>query len=210
MAVGASDQLERHPARPYSFARPTQGGAQVRGSLAAPVQLFVRNYFGAHRWDEFLKRLDPIAAQVLRGEFQALSWYPFVVISSAVDAMVAMRSEAADDTLRKLSHHNLDRATNLIFKAIFKVGSPEFMVGKSDQVWKKYYSTGSMRVREAARGSAVVQLLDFPEMTQNYNKVVLYAIEAVIVKAGGRITELAVTRDIHRGDDMCEYSYRWA
>jgi hypothetical protein len=209
MAVGTSDHTQRQKGPLYSFARPTQGGAQIRGSLFAPVPLFVRNHLGVHRWDEFLERLDPVASQVLRGEFEALTWYPFIVISSAVDTMVAMKGDTADDTLRKLSHHNLDRATNLIFRAIFKVGSPEFMVSKSDQVWKKYYSTGSMRVKSATRGSAVVQLVDFPEMTHNYNKVVLYAIEAVIVKAGGRLTKLEITADIHRGDPFCEYSYRW-
>src|SRR5262249_10979486 len=104
---------------------------------------------------------------------------------------------------------NLDRATNLIFRAIFKVGSPEFMVGKSDQVWKKYYSTGHMEVPYASKGKASVRLLQFPEMTPNYNLVILHAVEAVIVKAGGKITRREITRDIHRGDDHCEYTYEW-
>jgi hypothetical protein len=193
----------------YSFQRPSEP-ALIRGSLFQPVPLFVKARFGEHRWEEFLRRVDPVCADALGGEMQALAWYPFLVISSAVDAMVAMSPEAgADATLQKLSAHNLDRATNLIFRAIFRVGSPEFMVSKSDQVWKKYYSTGRMVVEEATRGRATVRLYDFPQITRTYSRVVLYAIEAVIQKAGGRTNYREVTRDINAGDEFSEFTYTW-
>jgi hypothetical protein len=193
----------------YSFQRPSEP-ALIRGSLFQPLPQFVKARFGEHRWDEFLRRVDPVAADALRGEMQALAWYPFLVVASAVDAMVAMSTEGtADATLQKLSAHNLDRATNLIFRAIFRVGSPEFMVSKSDQVWKKYYSTGRMVVEEAARGRACVRLYDFPQITRAYSRVVLYAVEAVIQKAGGHTTYREVTRDVNAGDEFSEFSYAW-
>jgi hypothetical protein len=166
-------------------------------------------HLGKHRWEELLNRVDSDAKAILRAEFEALTWYPFWAISAAVDGIVGLPGIAVEDTLKKLAYHNLDRATSLIFRAIFKMGSPEFMVSKSDQVWKKYYSSGSMHVPEASKGAAVVQLFDFPEITPNYNRVVLHGIEAVIVKAGGRIKRQEITRDIHRGDSFCEYTFAW-
>src|SRR6187399_259700 len=185
--------------------------ALIRGSLFQSLPSFVKAHLGESRWEEFLERVDPVAADAYKNEMDALRWYPFIVISSATDTLVAMSpAGTADTTLQKFATHNLDRATNLIFRAIFKVGSPEFMIGKSDQVWKKYYSTGRMAVDSVAKGAASVQLFDFPEITRNYTRVVLYAIEATIIKAGGRTHRCDVTRDIHAGDDFTEFSYAWS
>ena len=159
---------------PGTLHSPGGGAALIRGSLFQSLPEFVKTHLGEQRWEEFLERVDPGAAAVYRKEMDALSWYPFSVVSSATDALVAMSPMGTGDaTLRKFATHNLDRATNLIFRAIFKVGSPEFMVSKSDQVWKKYYSTGRMTVDEVSRGQASVQLHDFPEITRNYTRVVL-------------------------------------
>ena len=183
--------------------------ALIRGSLFQSLPSFVRSHFGESRWSEFLQRIDPSVADTLGSEMSALAWYPFLVVASAADTMVAMSNGSGDETLRKFAIHNLDRATNLIFRAIFKVGSPEFMVGKSDQVWKKYYSTGYMTVEKAVRGNAVVRLHEFPDITPNYTRVVLFAIESVIVKAGGRTSSREVTRNLAAGDPYTEFTYAW-
>jgi hypothetical protein len=204
----SSNEVFKHAASSRRIA----GGepALIRGSLFQSLPSFVKAHFGAQRWDEFLDRVDPVAADAYKNEMAALAWYPFIVVASAADTMVAMSSEGTGDAaLKKFATHNLDRATNLIFRAIFKIGSPEFMVSKSDQVWKKYYSTGRMTVENASKGKASVRLYDFPEITRNYTRVVLHAIEATIVKAGGRPTSREVTRDIHAGDAYTEFSYNW-
>ena len=196
---------------PFGVHRPgVAEPALIRGSLFQSLPSFVKAHFGERRWEEFLGRVDPVAADAYRNEMEALKWYPFMVIASATDAMVAMSTEGTRDaTLKKFATHNLDRATNLIFRAIFKIGSPEFMVSKSDQVWKKYYSTGRMTVDSVAKGQASVRLYDFPEITRHYTRVVLFAIEATIIKAGGRPSRCEVTHDIHSGDEFTEFSYTW-
>ena len=193
-----------------SFSRPKAKRALIRGSLFAPVPQFVKTAFGEQRWPEFLHRVDPLAARFLDTQLEALGWYPFRVITSAVEVIQQMsRASDAEAVLRRLARHNLDRATNLIFRAIFKVGSPEFMVSKSDQVWEKYYSKGRMQVGNAGRRHATVQLIDFPEITPTYTRVVQYAIEAVIEKAGGRLTRSEINLNASNGDRLCEFSYAW-
>ena len=193
-----------------SFSRPKTNQALIRGNLFAPLPQFVKTAFGEERWPEFLQRVDPVAARFLDTQLDALSWYPFRVITSAVEAIQQMsRASDAEVMLRRLSRHNLDRATNLIFRAIFKIGSPEFMVSKSDQVWEKYYSKGRTQVGNAGRGRATVQLLDCPEMTPTYSRVVQYAIEAVIEKAGGKLTRSEINLSAGNGGRVYEFSYAW-
>jgi Protein kinase domain len=205
-----ADGARQHNAPIPSFERPNTHGARIRGSLFAHIPRFVKEHFGLERWSEFLGRLDPVATQAYATDMEPLAWYPFRVVASAVDAIVDMSEDVqAESTLIKLARHNLDSATTLIFRAIFKTGSPEFMVSRSKQVWKKYYSSGQMRVVYAEKGKASVQLVDFPEMTSNYNRGVLYGIGFVIVKAGGHITRQEITRNTCRGDELNEYTYTW-
>jgi hypothetical protein len=179
-----------------SFSRPKTSEALIRGSLFAPLPNFVKTAFGEERWPEFLQRVDPVAARFLDTQLDALSWYPFRVITSAVEAIQQMsRTSDAEVMLRRLSRHNL--------------GSPEFMVSKSDQVWEKYYSKGRMQVSNASRGHATVQLIDFPEITPTYSRVVQYAIEAVIEKAGGKLTRSEINLSPGNGGRVYEFSYAW-
>lgn len=183
----------------------------IRGSLFQSLPEFIRLHFGAHRFQEFLSLVEPVARDALADNMQALAWYPFAVVASASEAMVKMSTpEKSESVLQEFAKHNLDRATNLIFRAIFRVGSPEFMVSKSDQVWRKYYSTGRMHVIHVARGSSRVRLYEFPQMTATYNRVILYAIEATIVKAGGQIKTRELSKDTSAGDPFSEYTHTWS
>jgi hypothetical protein len=53
---------KRNPA--YTFQRPAEP-ALIRGSLFQSLPEFVRARFGEHRWEEFLRRVDPVACDPL-------------------------------------------------------------------------------------------------------------------------------------------------
>lgn len=185
----------------------TAGGTLIRGTALAPSRAFVTGRFGEERWDDFLEPLSAATRDVFSTPILPVSWYPFRAALEMIDS--ALRLAGGDvGVLRELAYFNLDYSTNFVFKAIFKLGSPELMVGKSDQVWKKYYSKGYM-VAHVSLGQARVELFDFPELTRVYGLVVLHSIEAVITKAGGHVTRAVQTRDLARGDESSEFVYQW-
>ena len=195
----------------YSYDRPPSAReVYIRGSLFAPLPRFIQRELGPAGWQEFLKRVDPVASTVLGGEFVALAWYPFTVVTSTVEILSTMgRAMGKPDLLRKMTTDNLDQATRGIFRAIFKIGSPEFMIKRSDHVWKKFYSAGEMTVDVATKGEAIIRLERVPNMTPLYSQVVMYSMQAVIEKAGGVVTRAEMTSDIAKGDPRSEYHYRW-
>ena len=208
-AAGAMRQ--EHGAALYSFDRPpTTRETFIRGSLFAPLPPFMKTYLGPDGWSEFLRRVDPVASAVLSQEFVALAWYPFKVVTSAVDVLMAMgKSIGKANAVRDMTFFNLNHATKGIFRAIFKLGSPEFMLARSDQVWRKFYSTGRMSTQLVTRKEAVIRLEWVPDMTSNYSTAILHSLEAVIVKAGGRMTVAETTSDLGRGDKYSEFHYCW-
>ena len=179
----------------------------VRGTPFAPVETFVRAQFKDSGWRRFTSLLDPAAREVVAQPVIMTNWYPFSVALSIVDGLVSL-AEGRTSVLREFAIHNLDHATNVVFRAIFKVGSPEFMVARSNQVWKKYYSTGRM-VCDVGRAHSRIELCDFPYLSANYEKLLMHSIEAVLLKAGARLTRLAVTKSALHGDKLTEFTHEW-
>jgi hypothetical protein len=212
MFGGTSATVERRAADAvYTFDRPTSTKQTfVRGSLFAPVPAFTKQYLGHDGWTTFLARLEPESAQVMQSEFVALAWYPFRIVTDVARALDAVgKAFGKKNPLSDMSHANLDQATRGLFRAIFKIGSPEFMLSRSDQVWRKFFSNGEMITKVATRGEATVLVRGVPDMTTAYSTSILHSLEAVIRKAGGRIILAEMTRDLGRGDACSEFSYRW-
>lgn len=179
----------------------------VRGTALAPVENFVRRQYTDAGWREFLSLLEPGAREALSQSVIATNWYPFSLALDVVDGLVLLADERPS-VLRDFATQNLDYATNMVFRAIFKVGSPQFMVARSDQVWKKYYSAGRM-VCDVVPGRSRIELRDFSHLSPNYEKLLLHSIEAVLLKAGARLTRLAVTKSVLAGDPFTEFTHEW-
>lgn len=173
--------------------------------------MFMERYLGEEGWKDFLRRVDPSIAEVMRSEFVALAWYPFRMVTGLVAALDATgKMIGKKDAIADMTTFNLDHATRGIFRAVFKLGSPEFMVSRSDHVWRKFYSNGIMTVPLAKRGEAVVRLQAVPDMTPLYSVTVMHSLRAVITKAGGRVTSAEMEGDLARGDDQSDFHFRWA
>jgi hypothetical protein len=179
----------------------------VRGTPFSPVEAFVRSQFEESGWRRFTSLLEPGAREAVTQPLIATNWYPFSVALGVVDGLVRLAERRAG-ILRDFAIHNLDYATNVVFRAIFKVGTPGFMVTRSDQVWKKFYSHGRM-VCDVGRAHSRIELREFPFLSLNYERLLLHSIEAVLLKAGARLTRLAVTKSVLQGDEFTEFTHEW-
>jgi hypothetical protein len=164
--------------------------------------------FGAEGWGRFLQYLEPaLAKEFSRPVLAASQWYPFAMATCGADALVVLAQDQR--ILREYAAFNLDYETRMIFRSIFKLGSPEFMVARSDQVWRKFYSLGTMTC-DVRPGEACVRLHDFPPATTNFDQLILYSIEAVLIKAGARMKSARHSKCNRFGSPFCEYSFEWA
>jgi hypothetical protein len=181
---------------------------RIRGTALMPVRPFIDRYFGPRGAEQFRSFLSikEVSADFALEEVLPGAWYPFRVALDVVDGLVAMAGNPR--VLRDFATYNLDYATNVIFKAIFKIGTPEFMVARADQVWRKFYSRGRMTC-VATSGHATVQLHDFAWLRPNYDRLVQHSIEAVLVKAGARSCTIKHSRCVLRGDPFCHSDYDW-
>jgi len=178
----------------------------IRGTGLAPLLPFIDMAFGAKGRETFASSASKELIKAISEPFIAAAWYPFDLAMDAADALVALAGHPR--ILREQAAYSLDYATNVVFRAIFKLGSPEFMVARSDQVWRKYYSRGRMTCT-ASKGHATVELHSFPSLRLNYDRTIQYGIEAVLVKAGAKNVIAKHPRCVVRGDTTCVFDFEW-
>ena len=68
MALSSPHDLQPPRKSISSFPRPTDREPQCRGSLFAPLRLFVTSYLGPDRWEEYLNDLEPGARTIWQTE----------------------------------------------------------------------------------------------------------------------------------------------
>jgi hypothetical protein len=199
------------PARPHVWYKmevdePPRERIQIRGTAIAPTQPFVLATFDAAGWTKCLASLEPAQRTLLEQPVIATNWYPFSLALAIIDWLAA---QGGPNVLRKFAIYNLDFATNFVFRAIFKMGSPEFMIARSDQVWKKLYSHGRMTCAVTTH-RARIELHDFPYLTANYERLLSHSMEAVLLKAGARRVQAEQTLSLVKKDAFSEFSYAWS
>ncbi|HLK38697.1 MAG TPA: hypothetical protein VKU41_18165 [Polyangiaceae bacterium] len=200
------DARRSQPALAHEQPSPSPfGSPRIRGTGLVPLLPFIDQTLGSQGRALLLSRLPRESAKEFETPFVATAWYPFSVALDAADALVAIGTPRL---LRDLAAFSLNYATNLIFRAIFKIGSPSFMVARSDQVWRKYYSRGRM-VSTAAKGRASVEVQDFPSLRPNYDRFIQYSIEAVLVKAHALNCIAKHPKCVLRGDPACVFEFKW-
>lgn len=180
----------------------------LRGTAVAPLKPFIHRHFGDAGWGRFLGALPADARAGIETPIIATNWYPYTHCCAYIDGIFAL-GDMRGTILRDFAIHNLDYATNMVFRAIFKLGTPEFMVARSDQVWKKFYSHGRM-VCDVRPKFARIELHDFPLKSSSYARVVTHSIEAVLLKAGARMKRAVQSRSALEGNPFSEFTYEWA
>jgi hypothetical protein len=191
----------------HAASRSSGGSVCLRGTAITPVRPFIDQYFGPGGWTRYLDVLEGPARATFDQTVTPLGWYPFDVALDLVDGLAKL-GEGRPGVLREFAAYNLDYATNFIFRAIFKLGTPQFMVGRSDQVWKRFYSHGRMEC-DAAAGRARVRLYEFPYANANYKKLVGHSIEAVLNKAGATSLRTRYVESVVMGDEFSQYCFDW-
>ncbi|NOY91439.1 MAG: hypothetical protein GXP55_09535 [Deltaproteobacteria bacterium] len=179
----------------------------VRGTALTPLEPFVRGRLGDEAWETLLASMPTEHAEILRSKPLAMSWYPFAMAWEFLPQLLRL-ADGDESILRELAHAGLEYSIRHIFKAIFKIGSPGFMVARSDMIWRRYYSTGSMTA--TVEGNAArVAVHDFPHLPPLYDKVILHSVEATIIKAGGEITRARRVPSSTDASASCAFEYEW-
>src|SRR5207344_2656589 len=97
---------------------------------------------------DMLRDATPEDRAVLEGIVIAGGWYPVGVWNRALGSLLSRHTVAIDGEMRKVAAYIADRDLNSVYKMILRLGSPEFLLRRTDSLWSRYFDSGRFTHQE--------------------------------------------------------------
>lgn len=182
--------------------------AQVKGTAVVASLRYVGERFGKDALQRVLDALSPDERQLLAGGVLASSWYPmplFLRFMQEAERQLAAQESAV---IRRMGRASADYGIKGVYRIFFKLGSPEFIIGRAARVFGSYYDTGQIAVVESRAGRAVLDLTGFSGAPQFCERILGW-MEQTVELAGARDLRSDHPLCVHRGDDRCRFVGDW-
>jgi len=170
---------------------------------------FVQSRFGDEAWGEVLYKLKPDAREIFTRRILASGWYPYPTYVEAVKIVVECFLDGDIRRAREIGAYNLESSLNTIYRAMYKVGSPAFLMRMSAILWRSYFNVGRMVVEKSGRGFAIARIEDFVPPAE----VCCWHITGSMVR-GLEFSGASSVKPVHthcplKGDRFMRYEARW-
>jgi hypothetical protein len=182
---------------------------QVKGTAVRASMRFLQERFGPAGVGPVLEKLDPKHRAELGSGVLDSVWYPMSLLLELMRAAVAVHGEGHPELIREMGRASAEYGVKGVYKVFFKVGSPQFIIGRASRVFSSYYDTGQIRVVESGPGRAVLDLAGFDAGAPEFCQRILGWMEKTVEMAGARNLEPAHSLCRHRGDEVCRFEGRW-
>jgi hypothetical protein len=188
--------------------------ASGKGTLLKNLGEFVVERHSPAAWRAVVDALSPDDRAIIDGLLLVGGWYPVGVWNRCVAGYITRYATDADAEMTAVARHIADRDLNTLFKVMLKMGSPEFVLGRTDSLWSRYFDVGEFANEEidkrrwALKLNAPVGEDDAPgELTCGPGVCgwLTQALELTGVKA----PRVVHTRCRFRAAPACEYEVTW-
>jgi len=124
----------------------------VKGSLLVHLRAFGIQKFGQPAWDSVVKGLRPDDQAALGGVLLVAAWQPVGVWNRTLEAFLTTNYAVPETGMRQFAGFVADRDLNSLFRLVLKVGSPEFVVGRTPSLYNRYFQEGRFEPKKLADG----------------------------------------------------------
>jgi len=180
--------------------------AQVKGTAVLSSVRYVRERFGEEALARVLAALPELR---LRDGVLASAWYPmasFLAFMVEAERQLGVQEPAV---VRNMGRASCDYGVTGVYKVFFKVGSPEFIMGRAARVFSSYYDTGELRMMESRRGRAVAEIRGLDGSAPQFCERIFGWMQRTLELAGARNLRSAHSACVHRGDAACRFEGTW-
>lgn len=121
---------------------------QSKGSILIHARDYVLERLGTNGWERILQELHPDDRALFGGVLLSASWYPVVHWNRLMDASLPRLGRDPNEGMRVLAGHIAKQDLNTVYRLVLKLGSPEFILKRTGQLWSRYYDTGTLTPKE--------------------------------------------------------------
>ncbi len=183
--------------------------ANVKGSALSSRVLWVQLGHGAAGVERLLAQTSPeLRANIEMGVSKA-KWYPFeqfVELNVTIDRLFG-RGDLG--LVKQLGRFGADANLTTIYRLFFKVGSPQWILGRSVRLWSAHYDSGFAEVAMRGPKAAVMRIRGFATPHRAHCLSVAGWAERSIELSGGKRAIVEESNCRTRGDDLCTLEVTW-
>jgi hypothetical protein len=182
--------------------------ARVKGTAVRASLRFLQDRFGPTGTGAVLDRLDPEDRDLVRSGLLDSVWYPMPLLLRLMRAAAQVHGGGEPELARQMGRASAESGVRGVYKVFFKVGSPQFIIGRASRVFASYYDTGEIRLVESRAGRAVLDLVGF-EGSPEFCQRIQGWMERTVELAGGRNLVPDHSQCLYRGDAVCRFEGTW-
>ncbi len=164
--------------------------------------------------DTGLKRLiaqcSPELREGIERGFSKAAWYPFeqfVELNLVIDRLFGTGDMGL---VKQLGRYGADANLTTIYRLFFKVGSVQWILGRSVRLWSAHYDSGFLEVATRGPKAAVLRIRGFATPHQAHCLSVAGWAERSIELSGGKDVALDELDCRARGGARCRMRVRWS
>lgn len=182
--------------------------ARVKGTAVLSSLRYVRERFGDEPLGRILSALPPEDAALQVGVL-ASSWYPMPAFLRFMQESERQLGRQEPDLVRNMGRASCDHGVTGVYRIFFRVGSPEFIIGRAARVFSSYYDTGELKVVESLDGRALVELRGLEGSAPQFCERIYGWMQRTLELAGAKNLRSAHSSCLHRGDAVCRFEGTW-
>ena len=171
--------------------------------------LWVTLEHGEAGLDRLKAQASPELRTCLENGFHKARWYPFelfVELNVTIDRLFG----AGDlGLIRTLGRFGADANLTTIYRLFYKVGSVQWILGRSVRLWSAHYDSGYLEVATRGPKAAVLRIRGFATPHPAHCIAVTGWAERSIELSGGKKPVMTETKCRTRGDECCQLDVTW-
>lgn len=155
-----------------------------------------------------IEKLPGPEKEIFASPILTSNWYPYSAFAELLKIMDAEMGTGDMMLCRKYGEDAGSLDLNSIFKVFLKVGSPQFIIKRSDWFWKQYYRPGGMEVPETTDTMVKIRIVNFP-IVRHHCKVMEGWMEKSIEMSGAKNPRMREVQCMSEGSAYCEFIGEW-
>jgi len=183
---------------------------KVKGNAFRTIEHCFVEIHGTEARDAALKLMsEPLRRSYAEKLILASNWYP---IAWYRETFAAFRESqrAGTELPREIGRRGVRRDMSSVYKQILlKMVSPQALLGLSQRLFKSYFDTGEMHIRESRSRFVQAAWTGCEGWDENLWAELAGSCEVLLELAGAKHVRLRVTRGGRTGDAECEMDAHW-
>jgi len=182
---------------------------QVKGTAVLGTIRFIKETFGDEGLSRVVGHLDEQDRTRMEAVVLASAWYP---VSFLLALMKAAKKEFGDqmpEVVTNIGRASADYAHTTVYKLVFKVGSPQWIISKASTIFSSFYDQGQMVVTEKGPKFANVEMRDFGEPAPEFCERIAGWIVRTFELSGAKDVQLRHVTCVCKGAKVCRFEGTW-